>query len=164
MPFTESSAASFIASSADRIHADSDDPTTDHVPSVDAVNQMVEHLFPGSNNLCHSLGKDVAVARRDIADSELRPGAFVSGPAQFGLADAALWYLVFGATGRVEPMALTSELSIRFLRPARGKVLWARAELEVAGRRNVVGTVSVWCDDREHKPTATAQGTYALPL
>jgi hypothetical protein len=24
--------------------------------------------------------------------------------------------------------------------------------------------VSVWCDDREHKPTATAQGTYALPL
>jgi hypothetical protein len=24
--------------------------------------------------------------------------------------------------------------------------------------------VNVWCDDREHKPTAIAQGTYALPL
>jgi acyl-coenzyme A thioesterase PaaI-like protein len=160
MPSTESA----TEPTTDRSHATPDDPTAITVPSVHAVNEMVEHLFPGSNNLCHSLANDVAVARRDIADAELRPGAFVSGPSQFGLADAALWYLVFGATGRIEPMALTSELSIRFLRPARGKVLWAKARLEVAGRRNVVGTVSVWCDDREHKPTATAQGTYALPL
>lgn len=151
-------------STTDRAQTALDDPTVITVPSVDAVNEMVEHLFPGSNNLCHSLGNDVAVARREIADAELRPGAFVSGPSQFGLADAALWYLVFGATGRIEPMALTSELSIRFLRPARGKVLWARARLDVAGRRNIVGTVTVWCDDRENKPTATAQGTYALPL
>lgn len=142
----------------------SSDQEAASVPSVDAVNEMIEHLFPGSNNTCEALGTNFAVARRDIADAELRPGAYVSGPSQFGLADAALWYLVFGATGRIEPMALTSELSIRFLRPARGKVLWARATLEVAGRRNVVGTVHVWCDDREHKPTATAQGTYALPL
>jgi acyl-coenzyme A thioesterase PaaI-like protein len=70
---------------------------------------------------------------------------------------------VFGAIGRIEPMALTSELSIRFLRPAQGSVLWARADLESAGRRNVVGTVRLWCDDRIDKITATAQGTYALP-
>jgi acyl-coenzyme A thioesterase PaaI-like protein len=134
------------------------------LPTASAVNEMVEQLFPGSNNACDEIGADFAVARREISDAELRPGAFVSGPSQFGLADAALWYLVFGATGRIEPMALTSELSIRFLRPAQGKVLWARATLDVAGRRNVVGTVRVWCDDRIDKPTATAQGTYALPL
>ena len=104
------------------------------------------------------------MARRVVDESELRPGGFVSGPSQFGLADAALWYLVFGALGRVEPMALTSELSIRFLRPAQGTVLWARATLEAAGRRSVVGSVHVWCDDRSDKPTATAQGTYALPM
>lgn len=142
----------------------SSDPAATALPSVDAVNEMIEQLFPGSNNICHSLGSDFAMARRDISDTELRPGAFVSGPSQFGLADAALWYLVFGATGRIEPMALTSELSIRFLRPAQGKVLWARAELEVVGRRSVVGTVHVWCDDRDNKPTSIAQGTYALPL
>lgn len=107
---------------------------------------------------------DSALARREITDEELRPGGFISGPTQFGLADAVLWYLVFGAIGRIEPMALTSELSIRFLRPAQGSILWARATLEVAGRRNVVGTVHMWTDDREDKPTATAQGTYALPL
>ena len=32
---------------------------------------------------------------------------------------------MLAAVGRVEPMALTSELSIRFLRPAIGSVLWA---------------------------------------
>lgn len=137
---------------------------TRSLPTVDAVNEMIEQLFPGSNNTCDSIGVDFALARREIADEELRPGAFVSGPSQFGLADAALWYLVFGATGRIEPMALTSELSIRFLRPAQGKVLWAKATLDIAGRRNIVGTVRVWCDDRSDKPTATAQGTYVLPL
>jgi acyl-coenzyme A thioesterase PaaI-like protein len=134
------------------------------LPSPHTVNEMIGQLFPGSNNTCVELGADFAVARREIAEAELRPGAFVSGPTQFGLVDAALWYLVFGATGRIEPMALTSELSIRFLRPAQGSVLWARATLDVAGRRNVVGTVRVWCDDREDRPTATAQGTYVLPL
>lgn len=132
-------------------------------PSIGSVNEMIEQLFPGSNNTCEALGSDFAVARRVVTEDELRPGAFISGPAQFGLADAALWYLVFGATGRIVPMALTSELSIRFIRPAQGKVLWAKATLDIAGRRNVVGTVRVWCDDREAKPTATAQGTYALP-
>lgn len=134
------------------------------LPTIQSVNEMIGELFPGSNNSCVELGSDYAVARREISEAELRPGAFVSGPSQFGLADAALWYLVFGATGRIEPMALTSELSIRFLRPAQGSVLWAKATLDVAGRRNVVGTVRVWCDDRDDRPTATAQGTYVLPL
>ncbi len=136
---------------------------TTQFPTPESINEMIGHLFPGSNNPCHAIGPDFAVARREVSEAELRPGAFISGPTQFGLADAALWYLLFGATGRIEPMALTSELSIRFLRPAQGSVLWARATLDVAGRRNVVGTVRVWCDDRENKPTATAQGTYVLP-
>jgi acyl-coenzyme A thioesterase PaaI-like protein len=134
------------------------------IPSVDTVNTMISELFPGSNNACTELTATSAVARREVSDAELRPGAFISGPSQFGIADAALWYLVFGATGRIEPMALTSELSIRFLRPAQGSLLWAKATLDVAGRRNVVGTIKVWCDDRDDRPTATAQGTYVLPL
>ena len=124
---------------------------------------MILHEFPGTGNDCTEIGADFAVARRIITPAELRPGGYVSGPTQFSLADAALWYLVFSAIGRVEPMALTSELSIRFLRPAMGDVLWARATLESAGKRNIVGTVRLWVDDREHKPTSVAQGTYALP-
>ncbi|MFT4657875.1 MAG: acyl-coenzyme A thioesterase PaaI-like protein, partial [Ilumatobacter sp.] len=133
------------------------------LPSAEQVNAMIEELFPGTGNACAKLGDGFALASRSIDETMLRPGGFVSGPTQFGLADAALWYMVFAATGRIEPMAMTSELSIRYLRPAQGSMLWARATLESAGRRNVVGTVHVWCDDREHKPSSIAQGTYALP-
>jgi acyl-coenzyme A thioesterase PaaI-like protein len=131
---------------------------------ADEINAMVASQFAGSPNLCADVTPTMALARTAVQGTQLRPGGFVSGPTQFGLADAALWYLVFGAIGRIEPMALTSELSIRYLRPAQGDVLWARATLDSAGRRNVVGTVRVWCDDREAKPTATAQGTYVLPF
>jgi uncharacterized protein (TIGR00369 family) len=128
------------------------------------VNDMIRREFPGTNHFCHELGDGFAVARHEVTDGALRPGGFISGPTQFGIADAALWYLAFTAIGRIEPMALTSELSIRYLRPAIGRILWARASLEAAGRRSVVGSVHVWVDDRGDRPTATAQGTYALPL
>ena len=141
-----------------------DEHNTVQVPTAALVNAMIDELFPGTGNTCAELGEGFALASREVDDSMLRPGGFVSGPTQFGLADAALWYMVFSATGRIEPMAMTSELSIRYLRPAQGSMLWARATIDSAGRRNVVGTVHVWCDDREDKPTAVAQGTYAMPL
>ena len=70
---------------------------------------------------------------------------------------------MFGALDEVVPMALTSELSIRFLRPAQGERIWARARLNTATRRSVVGSVDIWMDDNEDRPTAVAQGTYVLP-
>lgn len=139
------------------------EPTPTYELSPAGVNEMLEAEFPGTGNGCFELGPSHAVARLDVDQGSLRPGAFVSGPTQFGLADAALWYLVFGAIGRVEPMALTSELSIRFLRPAQGSVLWARASLESAGSRSIVGSVRLWCDEREDEPSSVAQGTYVLP-
>lgn len=141
-----------------------EEQSTLQAPTPALVNAMIDELFPGTGNTCAELGEGFALASREVDDSMLRPGGFVSGPSQFGLADAALWYMVFSATGRIEPMAMTSELSIRYLRPAQGSMLWARATVASAGRRNVVGTVHVWCDDREDKPTAVAQGTYAMPL
>ena len=133
------------------------------VPDPHDVNEMVRTLFPGSDNGCVELTATTALACREAGPEVLRPGGYISGPVQFGLADAVLWYLTFGAIGRIEPMALTSELSIRFLRPAQGQVLWARATLDSLGRRNVVGTVHVWADDNEDRPSSVAQGTYVLP-
>ncbi len=131
--------------------------------TADVVNATIAELWGGSSHRCVELSPTHAVASIEAAATSLRPGGFVSGPTQFGLADAALWYLTFGAIGRVEPMALTSELSIRFLRPAVGSVLWARAELERAGSTTVVGTVRCWMDDAADRPVSTAQGTYVLP-
>lgn len=131
---------------------------------IDAVNAMVREQFPGTRNRCVELGTDNAVAAYDVTEADIRPGGFISGPCQFALADCALWFLSFIALGRIEPMALTSELSIRFLRPAQGERIFCRATLEAVSRRSVVGTAHVWCEGRPDKITAAAQGTYAVPL
>jgi len=131
---------------------------------VAAINEMVAEQFPGATGRCLELGPDYAVAYADVADASIRPGGFISGPAQFALADMALWFVAFVALGRIEPMALTSELSMRYLRPAQGERLICRADLEARSRRSVVGTCHVWIDGAPDRITATAQGTYAVPL
>lgn len=132
--------------------------------SVDAINAMVRDQFPGSRNTAIEIGNDYAIASCEVLDEHIRPGGFVSGPTQFALADCGLWFLTFVALDSIEPMALTSELSIRFLRPAQGARLYCRATLDAVSRRSVVGTAQVWCDDRSDRVTSTAQGTYSIPL
>lgn len=129
----------------------------------DTINAMVSEQFPGSAVRCHALGPDVALARLTPDAAAIRPGGYISGPTQFALADSALWFATFVAIGRIEPMAVTAELSIRFVRPAIGAVLWARAGIDSATRRQAVGSVRIWVDDLEQRPSALAQGTYALP-
>jgi acyl-coenzyme A thioesterase PaaI-like protein len=137
------------------------EPST--LPTPADVNAMVRQGFPGSTNECVELGPGWALARVVPTEANIRPGGFISGPTQFAIADGVLWYAVFAAIGRIEPMALTSELSIRYLRPCVGATLWGRATIDRAGRRSIVGTVRVWTDDNEATPCSVAQGSYALP-
>jgi acyl-coenzyme A thioesterase PaaI-like protein len=131
---------------------------------IEAINAMVRDGFPGSRNRCVEIGPDFVVAEHDVQEAEIRPGGFVSGPTQFAVADSAMWFATFVALDRIEPMALPSELSIRFLRPAQGSVLRCRAAIEAVSRRSVVMTAHVWCDDRPDRVTAIAQGSYAIPM
>ena len=141
-----------------------DAPTTGLPFTLADANAAVAESFPGNANTCVEIGPGFAVVEYVVAAENIRPGGFVSGPTQFALIDSALWFMTWAALGRIELMALTSELSIRYLRPAQGERLYCRADLESVSRRSVVGTSRVWCDDRRDKVTATAQGTYALPL
>jgi len=133
------------------------------LPTPAEINEMRRTGFPGSGIECVEIGARYALAKVRPDETSIRPGGFIAGPTQFAMADGVLWYAVFGAIGRIEPMALTSELSIRFLRPCVGEVLWGRATIDAAGRRNIVGTVHVWTDDNDARPSAIAQGTYVLP-
>lgn len=127
-----------------------------------AINDYLERAFPGTGNRCLEVGPDWAVARHQASAAQLRPGGIVSGPTLFGLCDAVLWYALFGAVG-IEPMALTSELSIRFLRPARGAAVVARADLHHVGRRSVIGSIRCWTEEAPDVTVAVAQGTYVRP-
>lgn len=131
--------------------------------TAEIIDTATTRLFPGIGVRCHSIGPGWALAQRDALPSDIRPGEYISGPTQFATADCALWFLAFVALGRIEPMAVTSELSIRYLRPAQGTHLWARATLDSLGRRQLVGTVRVWAEDQADRPSSIAQGTYVFP-
>ncbi len=135
------------------------------IPTTAEVDACVADGFPGSweaGTRCTGIGPGWAEAERPARVGDIRPGGIISGPALFGLADAVLWFGCFAVIG-IEPMALTSELSIRFLRPGRGEVVRARADMDHVGGRSLVGTVRVWVDDRRNETVAVAQGTYVRP-
>ena len=94
--------------------------------TADEINAYLAEAFPISGQRCVEVGGRWAVAAITPDERSRRPGDIISGPTIFGLCDAVLWYALFGAVG-LEPMALTSELSIRYLRPARGDTVFARA-------------------------------------
>lgn len=133
------------------------------IPTVSQVNQLVAETFPAASRdgyRCIDIGEGFAVARW-THDRELdRPGGLISGPTQFTICDTALWYLSFTIVG-LEPMAVTSDLHITFLRPAIGGDLLARADLVRSGKSRIFGQVRVWVDGDESRPVAHATGSYA---
>lgn len=131
----------------------------------DDVNEFVAEEYPASfqdGTRCIELGDGMAMARWPFDETQLRPGAYVSGARMFGLADAALWYATFTVLG-LEPMAVTAEMSIRFLRPAQNWDLLACATLNSVSKRRLVGTVELWMDGAPDRLVALAQGSYARP-
>lgn len=125
------------------------------------VNEFVAREYPtaAASYRCETLGPSEAVARWAFDADQNRPGGLISGPVQFGLADVAFWFATFTLLG-LAPMAVTSELSIRFLRPAAGGDLLARAEILRRGRSGMVGDVRLWVDGVPERLVAVAHGTY----
>lgn len=105
-----------------------------------------------------------SVLMRAVYDERfLRPGGTISGPIMMALADAALYALVLSRVGPVE-LAVTTQLSINFLRkPAPGDML-ARARALKVGKRLVVGDVALWSEaSQESELVAHVTGTYSVP-
>ena len=105
--------------------------------------------------------QDVRV-RWTYDESVLRPGDYVAGPTLFSIADLCGWVLVFATEG-IMPMAVTWDLHITFMRPARGGDIVAIAKQLKRGRKLVYGDVTMWMADEPAKPVAHATVTYALP-
>lgn len=93
----------------------------------------------------------------------LRPGGTIAGPVMMGLADAALYALVLSRIGPVE-LAVTTSLSINFLRrPMPGDII-ANARMLKLGKRLAIGEVSLYSDSESlGEPVAHVTGTYSIP-
>ncbi|MDP1917076.1 MAG: PaaI family thioesterase [Myxococcales bacterium] len=92
---------------------------------------------------------------------QLRPGGTLSGPTMMALADTAMYALVLSAIGEV-PLAVTTNLSINFLRRPKPEDLIADATMLKLGRSLAVGEVSLR-PASSNEPCAHAVVTYALP-
>lgn len=89
----------------------------------------------------------------------LRPGGSISGPVLMSLADTAGYVIVMAHVGP-ELMAVTSSLTMNFLRAAKPGEIHVEAELLSLGRRAAVCDVRIWTEAAD-RLAAQATVTYA---
>lgn len=99
--------------------------------------------------------------RREFHEDHLRPGGTISGPTMMELADFAMYVAVFSAIG-CEPLAVTTNLTINFLRKPGKSDLIADAKLMKVGKRLAVGEVTIYSDSAD-EPVAHVTATYSIP-
>jgi uncharacterized protein (TIGR00369 family) len=98
---------------------------------------------------------------RSASQVSLRPGGVISGPTMMSLADMAVYALVLAHIGIV-PMAVTTSLTMHFLRPARPGDLIADALLLRLGKRIATAEVRLWTEGPD-RIAAHATVAYAIP-
>jgi uncharacterized protein (TIGR00369 family) len=135
------------------------------VRTAEELTAHVREAFPpdpaqsdGATEVVH-LDADTIRLRMRTGARHLRPGDSVAGPVLFSLVDSAAWLMTLA---HLEPGrdALTSGLSMQFLRRPPAGELIAEGRLLRMGRRFSVTDVLVYAggDDR---PVAQATVTYA---
>lgn len=104
---------------------------------------------------------DGVVVRYVVGERNSRPGGTVSGPTMMMLADTAAWVAIMSRVGP-ELLAVTTSLTINFLRKPAIADLVAEATLDKLGRK--LGVVSVRLfSEGSRDLVATASVTYARP-
>ncbi|MGE4063497.1 MAG: PaaI family thioesterase [Rhodospirillaceae bacterium] len=133
--------------------------------SKDELSEALDRAFPaGARPL---LGELVSVAPGHVrmqlepAPVMLRPGGIVSGPAQVALIDVAAYAVILAHIGAVE-MAVTSTLSVNFLRACKAATMFVDARILRLGRRIASVDARIW-QDAEDDLVAQATLTYAIP-
>jgi uncharacterized protein (TIGR00369 family) len=109
-----------------------------------------------------SLERGHAVLRLTTGPADLRPGGTVSGPTLFGFADLAMYAAVLTVVGN-EPMAVTTDATVHFLRRPRAGAKLARARLLKQGQRLMVGDIEIAHEGEQDAPVAHFVMTYSVP-
>jgi uncharacterized protein (TIGR00369 family) len=122
----------------------------ENVPFMGSLAMQVESVLPGE-----------VTVRVPWRDEFIRPGGTTAGPVMMAVADFAMWGVVLSLIGRVD-LAVTTNLSINFLRrPPPGDVV-ARARILKLGKRLAVGEVHLHAGEAEDL-VAHVTSTYSIP-
>ena len=133
--------------------------------TIDELRAYLVEVFPefwGRGELrLEDLGPMTATLRLAYHPRHLRPGGTISGPTMFGLCDSALYAAILNELGPVAH-AVTTNVSINFLRKPAPLDLIGKARLIKLGKRLAVGEVTLYSDG-ESEMVAHATGTYSIP-
>lgn len=91
----------------------------------------------------------------------VRPGGTISGPTMMALADFAMYVGLLASIGPV-PLAVTTNLTINFLRKPEARDLIAECRYLKLGKRLAVGEVSIFSEGVDD-PVAHVTSTYSIP-
>lgn len=130
--------------------------------TADEINAFMREAFPhpGRPLVMRADGK-TALCRLVYGDHQLRPGGTLSGPTMMSLADTTMYALVLSAVG-FKPLAVTTNLSINFLRKPAPADLLGEARMLKLGKALAVADVVIRSDGMDD-PVAHAVVTYSLP-
>ena len=136
------------------------------VMNADEIAKLLHEVFPqafypGCGLTIERVDYANIRVRRQFHESYIRPGGTISGPTMMELADFAMYVAVFSAIG-LQPLAVTTNLNINFLRkPARADLI-AEARLLKVGKRLTVGEILIYSDGIS-EPVAHVTSTYSIP-
>jgi uncharacterized protein (TIGR00369 family) len=129
--------------------------------NVEEIHAFLEEVAPGTNDQYKIEAVGDRSARVRMVGAWLRPGGIVGGPALMSLADYAVWVAVLALIGP-EPMTVTVNLNINFLKPVPPGDVIADTRLHKLGKRLAVGDVLMYADG-DDEPAAQATVTYSIP-
>ena len=127
------------------------------------LNDFLTGAFPQStpSSLVSEVTDTGIVMVLPTSPNHERPGGTVSGPAMMTLAAAAAWLATLSRIGPVA-LAVTSQLTVNFLRKPPLADIEAHVELLKLGRRQSVSDVRL-VSAGDPRPVAQASVTYAIP-
>jgi uncharacterized protein (TIGR00369 family) len=123
--------------------------------------EFPQAYYPGCGLFIERVEYGDVRVRRAFHEEHLRPGGTISGPTMMELADFAMYVAVFSAIGR-QPLAVTTNLNINFLRKPAQADLIADARLMKVGKRLAVGEVTLYSAGSD-EPVAHVTSTYSIP-
>ncbi len=102
-----------------------------------------------------------ATVHLDVRPEFLRHGGTVSGPIVMAIADVAMYAAIMGAVPHGE-RAVTSDMTMHFMRRPQGEKLTGEARILRKGKRSIVCAVDVFVEG-QGESVCHVVGTYALP-
>ncbi|HEX7006765.1 MAG TPA: PaaI family thioesterase [Alphaproteobacteria bacterium] len=108
-----------------------------------------------------TIGAGTATLRLPYRPEHLRPGGVINGPAIMAVADYCMYALALSIDPRGHG-AVTTSMTLNFLRKTTGRDLIAEGRVIKSGRTLAVMETTVYAEGEE-APVAHVTGTYAFP-